>query len=243
MPKRQTHQRINQMKNGKIVGWDFTRGYNADGQSTLDTLAAEKKRLEARLVQIPKLIADLENELASKQFDVGWLESLSKNKRKQWEKEKGKTVEAAVLYAKQRIVGVTGEMASLNAEKSRIPAQISAIQNQLDTLVKGESTGLEKGIDRETAKELGQIELQKERNKMAHERALREAELKAQQARTQQAQVAQQQEAAKERTAAEAAAKSKTQTAWIIGAGIVLLLGLLGWIIYKRKMALKLKTV
>lgn len=212
------------MIRGKIKGWNFKRGYNADGASTLETLTAEKKRLEARLVEIPKLIAQLQHSINVIQNDINWLGSLSSLKRKRWEKENGKTIGQAQHEGARAVTEMKGRITALSEEKARIPNQIKAIQKQLDALVKGEATGLEKGIDKETARELGELELQKERERMEHERLTREAELKAEQARL-----------------AEQKNASSGQKKWLIGIGVVVLL-VTAYIVYKRKFAVKTTT-
>jgi len=215
--------KFKKMKEGKITGWNFKMGYNADGESTLETLTAEKKRLEARIVQIPKTIAQLNHSITITQNDINWLNSLSSRRKKKWAEENGKSVEQAIALANRKVVEMKGQISSMTAEKSRIPEQIKSIQRQLDSLVKGESTGLEKGIDKETAKELGELELQKERDKMAHENNLREAELAAQKIELEQKQTT-----------------GDNKTKWLIGAGIVLLITVVGWIVYKKQLANKI---
>lgn len=214
------------MMKGKIIGWNFTKGmkrtYNADGGTTLEMLTAEKTRLETRLVEIPKLIAQLHHSVNVIQKDINWLGSLSNMKRKKWEKENGKSIGTAQHEGANAITKMKGQITSMTQEKSRIPDQIKSIDSQLTALVKGEATGLEKGIDKETARELGEIELQKERDRMAHERALREAELEQQQ------------------LAAAAAEKEKQGKAqnkvWIV-LGVIVLLAIAGYIVYKRRKA------
>lgn len=208
---------------GKIIGWNFKRhfdrSYNADGSTSLDTLTAEKKRLEARLVEIPKKISEINYSITATQNDITWLNGLSRSKRKDWEKANGKSVEDAVYYASQKVNEMTAQVSALGAEKGRIPAQITEVQKQLDALVKGEATGLELGLDKDTAQQLGEIQLEKERDKLAHERALREAELqKAEDANT------------------ESAGNGKKV---IIIVSIVIVLAIIGYFIYKKKFALQ----
>lgn len=216
---------------GKMKGWDFTRTYSADGSSTLETLTAEKKRLQTRLLEIPKIIPTLVASLNRAKRDIAWLKELKSLKRKRWENEKGTTVELAVHKYEQSIVKNTGRIISMRAEQKQIPIQIKAIQTQLDTLVKGESVGLEKGLDNESAKALGELELQKEKERLAHERAIREAELIAETKR-------QELQAEKDKEAMADQAKSgKFQKRLFIGIGITLLLIVGGIIFYKRKLA------
>lgn len=208
------------MITGNIKGWNFKRAYSADGASTIDTLTAEKKRLEARLVIIPKQIAQLQHSIAVTQNDIQWLGSLSNRRAKQWENDNGKTIGTAQHQMTRKVSEMKARITSMNTEKTRIPEQIKTVQRQIDTLINGEATGLEMGLDKETAKELGEIELQKERERLEHERSIREAE----QERLQQ-----------QKNASDGSKK------WIIGAGLVLLL-VTAYIIYKRKFAPKIST-
>ncbi|WP_066756094.1 LPXTG cell wall anchor domain-containing protein [Crocinitomix algicola] len=219
---------------GNIKGWNFKRAYAADGSnSTLEQLTAEKRRLEARQLEIPKIIAQLEASLERARNDIVWLESLGTLKRSKWEKEKGTTVEIAVNNYHKGIVTNTARIESLKLEQKQLPSKIQAIQKQLDTLVEGESKGLEKGLDKETAKEIRAIELQKEKERLAHERAIREAELKAEREKRElEAQQLKQQQQVKAEEKAGA-----NQTKLFIGIGIALILLVGGIILYKRKMA------
>lgn len=220
---------------GKIKGWNFNKAFSADGSGTLNTLNADKKRLEARLLDIPKILAQLRDSLSRAKNDVIWLEALSNRKRKKWEEEKGTTVEIAVYNYQKGIVTNTARVESLLAEQKLIPSKIKAIQTQLNTLVKGESIGLEKGLDSESAKALGEIELQKEKERLAHERAIREAELKAEtQKRELQAEKDKQEFEAKTKADEKAGGN---QNKLFIGIGITLLLIIGGFILYKRKIA------
>lgn len=207
------------MEVGKIRGWKFNRGYNAEGDSsTMQTLNTEKQRLEKRIVAIPKLIAQLEHSIKITQNDVTWLGSLSNRNRKKWEKENGTTIEAAQFLRTKRITQMKGQVVSLKTEKARIPEQIKSIQRQIGVLVKGESVGLEQGLDKETAQQLGEIQLQKEREKMEHERTLREAEIQAQQ---------------EEKAAEKTDTGANTKRNWIIGVSVVALIILIV-IAYKK---------
>ena len=101
---------------------------------------------------------------------------------------------------------------------------MSNVQKQLDALVRGEATGLERGLDKETAQELGEMELQNEQEEIDHQRALRQVELDQQQASPE--------------------PKSLSMGAKVaIGAGIVLLLAFVGYMIYKKRAAQKLVAV
>ena len=219
------------MRGEQTLRLDFGKAYSADGTSTLDALKSERSKLQARLKQIPIEIANLTNTIRLRQEDINWLRSLSNRKRKKWEKEKGTTANEAIYRAEQAIVDYKARVASMSEEKKRIPAQISSITKQIDTLVKGESTGLEKGIDRETAKELGEIELQKERERLAHERSLREIQLAEQQA--------EQQRQEQEQKKAKIVADEQKQNNLLLGIGAIIIIAIIAWVIYKRKFAVK----
>lgn len=230
------------MKDGKIIGWDFKKAYNADGGTTIDSLKAERSKLEARLKQIPIEIANLSNTIKLRVEDINWLRSISKRKLKKWEKEKGVDANTQIYRVEQAIVDFRARIASMQTEQKRIPSQISTITSQINTLIKGESTGLEKGIDRETAKELGQIELQKERDRMEHERALRKAQLEEDKIEAAKQAAAQQRRQESEKQVAKKEASEQSQKNWLIGIGAVVVLGIIAWIIYKRRLAAKALT-
>lgn len=217
---------------GKIKGWNFFRGYSADGSTTLENLAAEKKKLEARLAEIPGLISGLNNSISVVTGDLNWVKALDGLKKRRWEKDNNVVAEEWIRSTEATLSKYRSQLESLNAEKSRIPGQIEALQKQIDTLVKGESTGLEKGYDQETARELGKLELEKQKAQMEQERILREAELKAQQESQQQAQKAAEQEKA-----------GQNQTKLFIGIGVGLLLLIAGIILYRRFAAKKAVAV
>ena len=155
---------------------------SADGSTTLDSLKAEKQRLDARFTEIPRTIANLQNSITLMSSDITWLNGLNKRRRKDWEKDNGKSVEQAVYDAKNRIVDYQAQISAMNTEKSRIPAQIEAIDRQLEALVKGESQGLSRGLTTAHAQQLGQLELQKEQEKITYETKLQEVELQQAQA-------------------------------------------------------------
>lgn len=155
---------------------------SADGSTTLDSLKAEKQRLEARFTEIPRTIANLQNSISLMTSDITWLNGLNNRRKKNWEKDNGKSVEQAVYDAKNRIVDYQAQISAMNTEKSRIPAQIEAIDRQLEALVKGESEGLSRGLTTAHAQQLGQLELQKEQEKITHETKLQEVELQQAQA-------------------------------------------------------------
>lgn len=216
------------MVKGKMTGWKFRRNqhrsYNADGASSLETLTSEKRRLENRLVEIPKQIAQLNQSVELTQNDINWLNSLSNRNRRKWEEEHGETVENATYQRTNRVNAMKAQVTALGTEKARIPEQLSNVQKQLDALVQGEATGLERGLDKETARELGEIELQNEQEEIDHQRALRQAELE------------QQQEVPEPKSLSMGAKVA-------IGAGVLLLLALIGYAIYKKRAATKLVPV
>ena len=68
----------------KRINWNFflpKAKLSADGSTTLDSLKAEKQRLEARLTQIPTTIANLQNSINLMSSDITWLNGLN-NRRK-----------------------------------------------------------------------------------------------------------------------------------------------------------------
>lgn len=215
---------------GTIKGWNFLgkQKLSADGSTTNQTLQAEKKRLEARLVEIPTLIARLQNSITLTQNDITWLNGLNNRRRKDWEKENGKNIEQVVYDANNTIVNYKAQVEALNTEKSRIPAQIETIDKQLQALITGESTGLSKGLTVAHAQQLGQLELQKETAKIEHEQQVQQVEL---------------QKAQSEAQAAAVVAQQKTegmnpQLKWglIISTGL-LILAITIYVIRKRKQA------
>lgn len=155
---------------------------SADGSTTLDSLRAEKQRLQARLTEIPTTVANLQNSVNLMNSDITWLGSLNNRRKKDWEKENGKSVEQAVYDAKNRIVDYNAQISAMNAEKSNIPAQIQAIDRQIDALVNGESTGLSKGLTAANAQQLGQLALKQEQDKITHETQMQQVELQQAQA-------------------------------------------------------------
>lgn len=217
---------------GKFT-WSFflpKRKLSADGSTTNDTLLKEKKRLEDRLVEIPKLVANLQNSIRLMESDITWLNGLNDRRRKDWEKENGRDLKQAVYDAANRVVDYKAQVDSLNAEKSRIPAQLEVVNRQLEALVKGESAGLSRGLTSTQAQALGELELQKEQEKIVHESEMQQVELQRAQAEAQAAQ--------------SAATGMSSQMKWglIIG-GSVLLLAIIGYILYQRKQAALTKTL
>jgi hypothetical protein len=218
---------------GKILGWNFflpKQKLSADGTTTNETLRAEKQRLESRLTEIPRIIANLQNTIKLTSSDITWLESLNNRRKKDWAKDNGKSVEQAVYDAKKAVVDYQAQIDSMNVEKGRIPDQIKAIDRQLEALVKGESDGLSKGLTKAHAEQLGKIELLKEQETINHEVQMQQVEL-------QKAQAIAQTEVQK------AQGMSPTLKWSLIIGGSALLLFIVGYIIYKRKQALTLKAV
>jgi len=201
----------------------FFTGYSADGTSTIENLTSEKKKLEARLAEIPALISQLNHSITVVQTDLTWVKELNGLKKRKWEKDKNVVAEEWIRLTENNIVKMQAQIASLNAEKSRIPEQIQSFQNQIDTLVKGQSVGLERGLDEQTARELGQLELEKEKARLAQEQALQAAQLKAQQENQQQAQ----QKVSEEKA-------GSMQTKIFIGIGVAIVLTIIGIILYRR---------
>jgi hypothetical protein len=220
---------------GKILGWNFflpKQKLSADGTttSTNETLRAEKQRLEARLTEIPILIARMQNTVNVTSSDITWLGGLNNRRKKDWEKENGKSVEQAVYDAKNLVVDYNAQISALNAEKARIPDQIKAIDRQIEALVKGESDGLTKGFTKAHAEQLGAIELKKEQETITHEAQMQQVELQKAQAEAQ--------------TAVQNAQGMSPTLKWslIIGGSVVLLV-IIGYVIYKRKQAIALKAL
>lgn len=216
----------------KRINWNFflpKPKLSADGSTTLDSLKAEKQRLEARLTQIPTTIANMQNSINLMSSDITWLEGLNNRRKKDWEKENGKSVEQAVYDAKNRIVDYNAQISAMNTERSRIPDQIKAIDRQLESLVKGESDGLSKGLTTAHAQQLGQLFLQKEQEQITHETKMQEVEL-------QQAQAVAQAET-------EKAKGMNPQLKWglIIGGSIVLIIVIV-LVIRQQKKALALNA-
>jgi dGTP triphosphohydrolase len=214
----------------KGIKWNFflpKPKLSADGSTTLDSLKAEKQRLEARLTQIPTTVANLQNSINLMTSDINWLDSLNNRRKKDWEKENGKSKEQAVYDARNRIVDYNAQISAMNTEKSRIPAQIEAIDRQLEALVKGESDGLSKGLTVAHAQQLGQLALQKEQETITHETQMQKVELEQAQA-TAQAEV-------------EKAKGMNPQLKWglIIGGSIIAIIIVVMVIRHKKASALK----
>ncbi len=215
------------MKKTKIIGWDFNRnarrGLNADGSSSLEILKSEKTRLERRYVDIPKQITQIKQSIATIEQDKAWLSSLSNRQKRKWEEDHGANVEQTLRTMATKITELKARITSLVEERKRIPQQLESVQQQLDALVKGEATGLEQGLDKESAKELGELALESEREKMEHERAIREAEIEKQQLEAQQKQ------------------GSNQTKVWVI-LGVAAILAIIAFVVYKTKFASKIQA-
>lgn len=214
------------MKTGAIKGWEFTRFYAADGsvqQSTLDSLRSEKSKLEARILEIPKQMAGVKSGIARMQSDYDWLSSLSKSAQRSYEKEHGKHPHEVAHQIKQKIEAANATLTKLASEKSRLPEQIAVVQRQIDALVKGESEGLSKGLDKEAAQALGEIEVEKQQAQLEYEAKLQEIE-------TQKAQRLAEEEIAGTNS-------NQSRTGLYIGIGVVVVLIIVGIAIYRSRMA------
>ncbi len=212
--------------NTKIKGWNFNRStgkLSADGSTSLDNLRAEKKRLETRLAQIPGLISKLSHGIKTLESDIIWLQSLNKRRQKNWEKENGKGVGQAIHDEQNKVIARKAEVSTLQNEQKRIPEQIKAVDRQIEALIQGESTGLSKGLNAATARQMGELELEKEQNQIEHEKQIKEIEL----------------EKAKE----DNTTKKWTPLHWGLLIGAILLLSIGGFILYKRKQAAALKVI
>ncbi len=219
------------MITGKIKGWNFlSKKLSADGTTTIDSLRAEKTRLEKRLAEIPGTISKLQNSINLIQSDITWLDSLNNRKAKKWASENGKSVEQAVYDGRNTIVSIKADIDTLNNETSRIPTQIKEIDRQLAALVDGESSGLSKGISKVTAQQLGQLELTKVQKEISHEREIQKVELE---------QVKQQAQASLIATekATTKTAVSPTVKNGIIIASVIIIVAIVGFVIYKHKQA------
>jgi len=61
---------------------NFFRGYSADGTTTIENLTNEKKKLEARLAEIPSLIAQLNHSITVVTGDLNWVKALDGLKKR-----------------------------------------------------------------------------------------------------------------------------------------------------------------
>lgn len=224
--------------NGKMKGWNFLsrqKKLSADGSTTLDTLRAEKNRLEARYAQIPGLISQIQNNIKLTQHDIDWLSSLNNRRQKNWEKENGgKQVGDVIYQAKNKIVAWKAQISTMNTEKSRIPEQIKAIDRQIEAMVQGESQGLSKGLNSATAAQMGLLELERAKEDIEKEQQLKELEIQKQQELTQM----------EIQKAKEQQGKLSPTLKWSLIIGGTVLLLIIGFVIYKRRLNAKaLSTV
>ena len=168
----------------------------------------------------------LQNSINLMASDITWLQGLNNRRKKDWEKENGKSVEQAIYDAKNITVDYNAQISVLNTEKGRIPDQIKAIERQLEALVKGESDGLSKGLTTAHAQQLGQLALQKEQEQITHETKMQEVELQQAQA-TAQAEV-------------EKAKGMNPQLKWglIVGGSIIVIIVIVMVIRHKKASAL-----
>jgi hypothetical protein len=209
----------------QMKGWSFrTVKLSANGSTTIQTLNDEKKRLESRLIQIPVLISNLEKSIATMENDNNWLKNLNDRRRKNWEEEnKIKVVDAIANYEKQ-IVDSKANLSALKTELASTPDKIKDVNRQIEALVKGESTGLTKGLDSASAQQLGELTLQKEQNQIAYESQIQKAEIQK-----------------LEEQKNTSGMSSGLKTGLIIGS-ILLAIAIIGIIVYKKKQASQVLT-
>ncbi|CAG5086786.1 type VII secretion EssA family protein [Parvicella tangerina] len=211
----------------KISGWNFGRVspiteayYSANGASTLDDLRKSLEKLENRLVELPAVLKNYQDAISRMQSDINYLAGLSNRKKKKWSKENGGKDVGQVIYDLEKKIDVyEGKIDSAKAEQKRLPSRISDLKNQIKALVEAEGKGIEKGLDPEAAKQLGEIEVAKQQQ---------ELEFQKQQQQAQQKQAEQQQQEKEE------ADKKASQTQWFIIAGVGLLL-IIGIIVAIKK--------
>jgi chromosome segregation ATPase len=208
-----------------MKGWSFrTVKLSANGSTTIQTLNDEKKRLESRLIQIPVLILNLEKSIATMESDNNWLKNLNDRRRKNWEQENNlKVVDAIANYEKQ-IVDSKANLSALKTELASTPDKIKDVNRQIEALVKGESTGLTKGLDAASAQQLGELALQKEQNQIAFETQIQKAEIQK-----------------LEEQKNTSGMTSGLKTGLIIGS-ILLTIAIIGFIVYKKKLASQVLT-
>ncbi|CAG5082284.1 type VII secretion EssA family protein [Parvicella tangerina] len=219
----------------KISGWNFGQSiaqpevyYAADGASTLTDLRSSLDKLEKRLVELPSVIKNYQDIISRKQADIGYLKGLSNRKKKKWEKDNGGKNADEVVYQLEKDIDVyEGKIESAKAEQKRLPGRISDLKKQIQALVEAESKGIEKGIDPDSAKQLGEIEVAKQQQELEYQKQMQQA---------QQKQAEQQQQKEEED-------KKSSQMQWVIIAGVSLLV-IIGIVVAIKKFkANKLKTV
>lgn len=223
----------------KIKGWKFLNDeqgvethFDFDGSESLDELRAEINKHEARLAEIPGLIVKNQNIINQKKQDAAFVLGLGWIKRRKWEKQNGKTVEAAASALNAQASELEGVIASLKTEQRRLPERIDSIKSQVNTLVKAEGKGIEKGIDPESAKQLGEIEVAKQQQVLEHERQLIQKQAETQKETDE-----------KEADEKEKKAKKEAQTKWLIigGVSLLVIIGIVAAI--KKFKAKKLKAL
>jgi hypothetical protein len=208
-----------------MKGWSFrTVKLSANGSTTIQTLNDEKKRLDNRLIQIPVLIANLEKSTATIESDKNWLSALNDRRRKNWEEENKIKVVDAIARAERQVIENNATLVSLKTELASIPDKIKDVNRQIEALVKGESTGLTKGLDAASAQQLGELALQKEQNQIAFETQIQKAEIQK-----------------LEEQKNTSGMSSSLKTGLIIGS-ILLTIAIIGFIVYKKKMSSQVLT-
>jgi len=219
----------------KIKGWDFSpekekkeKQFSADGSDTLDDLRGEINKLETRLAEIPGLIVKNEKITAKKKQDAAFLRGLKRRKRKKWEKANGKSAIATADQLEAQADELDAVIASLKVEQKRLPDRLDSLKKQVNTLVNAEGKGIEKGIDPESAKTLGEMEVAKQQE------ALRQQQLMMQKQAVQQKQA--------EADAKKDPPKTTDQTMWFWVAGIGLLLIIAGFFMVKKLSAKPVTT-
>jgi hypothetical protein len=209
----------------QMKGWSFrTVKLSANGSTTIQTLNDEKKRLDNRLIQIPVLIANLEKSTATIESDKNWLSALNDRRRKNWEEENKIKVVDAIARAERQVIENNATLVSLKTELASIPDKIKDVNRQIEALVKGESTGLTKGLDAASAQQLGELALQKEQNQIAFETQIQTAEIQK-----------------LEEQKNTSGMSSSLKTGLIIGS-ILLTIAIIGFIVYKKKMSSQVLT-
>ena len=209
----------------QMKGWSFrTVKLSANGSTTIQTLNDEKKRLDNRLIQIPVLIANLEKSTATIESDKNWLSALNDRRRKNWEEENKIKVVDAIARAERQVIENNATLVSLKTELASIPDKIKDVNRQIEALVKGESTGLTKGLDAASAQQLGELALQKEQNQIAFETQIQKAEIQK-----------------LEEQKNTSGMSSSLKTGLIIGS-ILLTIAIIGFIVYKKKMSSQVLT-
>lgn len=183
----QPKQKEEKMKiDTKIRGWNFLKReypekhFALDGSGSLESLQDELNKLESRLAEIPGLITKKQNVIAQKKQDATYLLGLGWIKRRKWEKQNGKTVEGAAKELTGQADALQAEIESLKVENERLPERIETLKKQIETLVDAEGKGMEKGIDSESARQLGEMEVAKQREALAQQQMMMQKQMIAQ---------------------------------------------------------------